>query len=91
MRMPPASARASGVQKRYFNQRGWAVIDALEQVSQACGTPVAQIALAWLLSRPAVTSPIIGANRPEQLQDALGAVDVTLTSEEIKQLDDAST
>jgi len=87
----PTSARASGVQKRYFNQRGWAVIDTLEQVSQACGTPVVQIALAWLLSRPAVTSPIIGANRPEQLQDALGAVDVTLTSEEIKQLDDAST
>jgi aryl-alcohol dehydrogenase-like predicted oxidoreductase len=86
----PESARASGIQKRYFNERGWAIIDVLEQVSQARGTTVTQIALAWLLSRPSVTSPIIGANRPEQLHDALGAVEATLTSEEIKRLDDAS-
>jgi aryl-alcohol dehydrogenase-like predicted oxidoreductase len=86
----PAGARASGVQKRYFNQRGWAIIDALEQVSQARGATITQIALAWLLSRPAMTSPIIGANRPEQLQDALGALEVTLSAEEVKQLDDAS-
>jgi len=78
--------RASGVQKRYFNERGWAIMDALEQISQARGATVAQIALAWLLSRPSVTSPIIGANRPGQLHDALGAIEVTLTSEEIRQL-----
>jgi aryl-alcohol dehydrogenase-like predicted oxidoreductase len=86
----PESARASGIQKRYFNERGWAIIDALEQVSQGRGTSITQIALAWLLNRPAVTSPIIGANHPEQLQDALGAVEVTLTNEEIQQLDGAS-
>src|SRR4051794_36124967 len=86
----PESARASGVQKRYFNERGWAIIDALEQVAQARGATISQIALAWLLSRPAVTSPIIGANRPEQLSDTLGALEVALTSAEIKQLDDAS-
>ncbi|HEU5102550.1 MAG TPA: aldo/keto reductase [Roseiflexaceae bacterium] len=86
----PESARASGIQKRYFNERGWAVIDALERVGQARGTSVTQVALAWLLGRPSVTSPIIGANRPEQLQDALGAVDIGLTDEEIKQLDEAS-
>ena len=86
----PPSARASGIQKRYFNERGWAIIDALEQVSQARGASVAQIALAWLLSRPSVTSPIIGANRSEQLQEALGAVEITLTKEEIEQLDGAS-
>jgi aryl-alcohol dehydrogenase-like predicted oxidoreductase len=86
----PESARASGIQKRYFNERGWAIIDALEQVSQGRGTSVTQIALAWLLNRPAVTSPIIGANHPEQLQDALGAVEVTLTNEEIQRLDGAS-
>jgi aryl-alcohol dehydrogenase-like predicted oxidoreductase len=86
----PPSARASGIQKRYFNERGWAVIDALEQVSQARGTPVTQIALAWLLQRPAITAPIIGANRPEQLQDALGAAEIALTSDEIEQIDAAS-
>ena len=86
----PESARADSVQKRYFNERGWAIIDALEHVSQAHGTTVTQIALAWLLSRPSITSPIIGANRPEQLQDTLGAVNVTLTNEELKQLTDVS-
>jgi len=86
----PQSARADGVKKRYFNERGWAIIDALEQASHAHTTTTAQTALAWLLSRPSITSPIIGANRPEQLQDALGAVEVTLTSEELKQLDSAS-
>jgi aryl-alcohol dehydrogenase-like predicted oxidoreductase len=86
----PQSARADGVKKRYFNERGWAIIDALEQASQAHTATMAQTALAWLLSRPSITSPIIGANHPEQLQDALGAVDVTLTSDEVKQLESAS-
>jgi aryl-alcohol dehydrogenase-like predicted oxidoreductase len=86
----PASARASGIQKRYFNGRGWAIIDALEQVSQAHGASVTQIALAWLLNRPSVTSPILGANHPEQLHDALRAAEVTLTSEDIQRLDSVS-
>jgi aryl-alcohol dehydrogenase-like predicted oxidoreductase len=86
----PGSARASGVQKRYFNQRGWAIVDALDHVGQARGATAAQVALAWLLQRPAITAPIIGANRPEQLHDALGGLDVNLTNEEIQQLDGAS-
>jgi aryl-alcohol dehydrogenase-like predicted oxidoreductase len=51
---------------------------------------ITQTALAWLLSRAFITSPIIGANRPEQLQDSLGAVNITLTNEELKQLTDVS-
>jgi aryl-alcohol dehydrogenase-like predicted oxidoreductase len=86
----PDSARASGIQKRYFNDRGWAIVDALEQVSRARGTSFSQVALAWLLSRPAVTSPIVGANHPDQLEDALGAANLALTEAEIKQLDQAS-
>jgi aryl-alcohol dehydrogenase-like predicted oxidoreductase len=86
----PESARASGIQKRYFNERGWAIIDALDQVSHAHNMTITQTALAWLLSRAFITSPIIGANRPEQLQDSLGAVNITLTNEELKQLTDVS-
>jgi aryl-alcohol dehydrogenase-like predicted oxidoreductase len=86
----PESARADSVQKRYFNERGWAIIDALDQVSHAHNTTITQAALAWLLNRPSITSPIIGANRPEQLQDSLGAVNITLMKEELKQLTDVS-
>lgn len=86
----PASQRASGVQQRYFNDRGWAIIGALEQASQARGISMTQAALAWLLARPAMTSPIIGANSPAQLHDALGAAELTLADEDIKRLDEAS-
>jgi len=86
----PESARAASVQQRYFHERGWAVIDALGQVAEAHSVTMTQVALGWLLSRPSVTSPIIGANTPEQLNEALGAVEVTLQVEEIKLIDDAS-
>jgi diketogulonate reductase-like aldo/keto reductase len=51
---------------------------------------VAQVSLAWLLTRPVVTSVIIGARRLDQLQDNLGSVALTLTAEEIKRLDEVS-
>jgi aryl-alcohol dehydrogenase-like predicted oxidoreductase len=86
----PESARADGVQKRYFNERGWTIIDALNRVAEGRSVPTAQVALAWLLSRPALTSPIIGANTPEQLRVSLGSVDVKLSGEEIAALDNAS-
>jgi aryl-alcohol dehydrogenase-like predicted oxidoreductase len=86
----PESARAGGVQKRYFNERGWAIIDAPARIAEARGVPMAQVALGWLLNRPAVTSPIIGANSPTQLNEALGAVEIKLSAEEIEALDDAS-
>jgi aryl-alcohol dehydrogenase-like predicted oxidoreductase len=86
----PESARAGGVQQRYFNERGWAVVETLRHVAEARGATASQLALAWLLSRPAVTSPIIGANNPQQLNETLRAVEINLSAEEIKALDDAS-
>ncbi len=86
----PASARADSVQKRYFNERGWAVVDALLAVAGEHGAAPASVALAWLLARPAVTAPIIGANSPEQLQDSLAAADLRLSPEQIARLDTAS-
>ena len=66
------------------------VLDALRGVAAAHGAGVAQVALAWLLSRPAVTSVIIGASRPEQLAENIGAAELALTPEDLDALDAAS-
>lgn len=64
-----------------------AVIDRVAQVSKARNTPMAQIALAWLLSRETVTAPIIGATKMQHLQDAIAALDVKLSADEITTLE----
>ena len=63
------------------------IVEQVASVAAARGVPRAQIALAWLASRPAVTAPIIGATRPQHLDDAIAALDVRLTPEEIDQLE----
>jgi aryl-alcohol dehydrogenase-like predicted oxidoreductase len=63
------------------------VIDAVRRVAQARGVAPAQIALAWLLAKPAVAAPIIGATKLQHLDDAVAALDVQLTAEEIQQLE----
>jgi aryl-alcohol dehydrogenase-like predicted oxidoreductase len=70
--------------------RAKVALQAMRAVSEATGLSVARIALAWLLTRPFVTSVIIGARTPEQLQDNLQASDVTLAGEHVAQLDAAS-
>ncbi len=66
------------------------VLSALRKVSEATNVSVARIALAWQLTRPFVTSIIIGAKKKEQLVDNLAAVDVKLSAEHVKLLDEAS-
>ncbi len=63
------------------------VIDRLGELSERRNVPRAQLALAWLLSRPGVTAPIVGATKPGQLKDAVSALDVRLTPEEIASLE----
>ena len=70
--------------------RAYDIIDAMKKIADAKGATVAQIALAWLLHQQAVTSVIIGAKRPEQLADNLGAVDVQLDAGELAALDAVS-
>ncbi len=70
--------------------RAAACIDAMRPIAQAHGVSVAQIALAWLLHQPQVTSVIVGAKRPEQLKDNLGASAVSLRADELKVLDGVS-
>ncbi len=65
-----------------------AVVDRLGEVATARGLPRAQVALAWLLSKPAVTSPIVGATKPHHLEDAAAALDLTLDHEEIAKLEE---
>ena len=63
------------------------VVAALRRVAQARGTGPAEVALAWLLSRPAVVAPIVGATKPEHLDAAVRALDLTLSREEVDALE----
>jgi 1-deoxyxylulose-5-phosphate synthase len=63
------------------------VIDRVGEIAKARGIPHAQIALAWLLQKPAVTAPIVGATKSHHLEDAVAAVDVKLSDAEIKDLE----
>jgi aryl-alcohol dehydrogenase-like predicted oxidoreductase len=64
------------------------VVDRLEQVAAERGEPAARVALAWLLHKPGVTAPIVGATKPEHLEDALAAEQLPLTDEEMAQLEE---
>jgi aryl-alcohol dehydrogenase-like predicted oxidoreductase len=70
--------------------RAYDCIDAMRLLAQAKGVSVAQIALAWLLHQPQVTSVIVGAKRPEQLTDNLAAAQVSLNADDLKALDAVS-
>lgn len=85
----PISARAGGA-KRYFSERNWILLDLMDALAKQKGASISQIALAWLLADPLISSPIIGANSIEQLKDNLGALDVRLTPAEKTTLDNAS-
>jgi len=76
--------------ERNANEETWRVLDALESVAAETGRSSAQVALRWLLQRPGVTAPIIGARSLDQLDDNLGATDFALSEEQIAQLNDAS-
>jgi aryl-alcohol dehydrogenase-like predicted oxidoreductase len=71
-------------------EKAFDIIDVMEPIAQSKNASVAQIALAWLLRQPAVTSIIIGAKNNDQLEDNLKAVDIVLTEEELQQLNDVS-
>ena len=74
--------------ERYNSPSDFDVVDRLAEVAAARGAPPAQVALAWLLSRPAVTAPIVGATRLGHISDALAAVQLTLTEEEVGRLEE---
>lgn len=70
--------------------QGYNIVDTLGAIAEDKDASVAQIALAWLLHKPGVTSVIVGARKEEQLIDNLGAADIALTDEEVARLDEVS-
>jgi aryl-alcohol dehydrogenase-like predicted oxidoreductase len=71
-------------------ERTWNILDVMAPIANAHGCTPARVALAWLLAKPVVTSVIIGAKRLDQLQDNLAAIELTLTQDEVGQLDEVS-
>lgn len=84
------SPRAGGVQESYANERGFAVLEALDQIAQAHEAAVASVSLAWLRAKPTVGAPIASATSPEQVAELVASVELELSAEELTRLDDAS-
>jgi aryl-alcohol dehydrogenase-like predicted oxidoreductase len=64
------------------------VVERVAEVAKARGVSRAQVALAWVLAKPGVTAPIIGASKPHHLTDAAAAISLTLSTEEIAALEE---
>jgi 1-deoxyxylulose-5-phosphate synthase len=71
-----------------YSDADFGVVDRLDEVAAERGLPPAQVALAWLLHKPGVTAPIVGATKPGHLEDAIAAADVALSREEIARLEE---
>ena len=87
---PPGTRRAEFDFPIVDKERTWKIIDAMTPIAKAHGCSPARVALAWVLAKPFVTSVIIGAKRLEQLKDNIAAVDLKLSADEIKKLDEVS-
>jgi aryl-alcohol dehydrogenase-like predicted oxidoreductase len=83
------SARGRKVEA-YLNERGFAILDALEEVTGRHGSTPASVALAWLIARSSITAPIASATSVEQLESLVEAVHLTLTDADLRALNDAS-
>ena len=75
-------------QDRYWHDREFATVEALQALAAEAGMSLVTLAVAWVLANPVITSPIIGASRPEQLADSLAALDVTLDADLLARLDE---
>lgn len=84
------SRRSAGDFPIVDKERAWNIIDTLKPIAEAHGTNVASVALAWLLTRPVVTSVLVGAKRMDQLEANLAAADLELSADEIRRLDEVS-
>lgn len=82
-------AQTDAIGKRFYSDEDLTIAQRVSDVAEARGLPMAQVALAWLLSKPVITAPIIGATKLQYLDDAVAALSVQLTPEEIKHLEEA--
>ena len=81
-----AKSDANILTARAFLESDYAIRDRVNEMAEARGVSAAQIALAWLLHQPVVTAPIVGASKMKHLDDAIAAVDIKLSEDEIKSL-----
>jgi len=79
---------AQRYQDRYWHEREFETVEALRPLASEAGMSLARMAVAWVMANPAITAPIIGASRPEQLDDTLAAADAALPADLKLRLDD---
>ena len=82
-----ARSSSDNVAKAFDRDGDKPVVDAVHQVADGRGVPMAQVALAWVLSKPVVSCPIVGATKPNHLADAVAALDLSLTEADIAKLE----
>jgi aryl-alcohol dehydrogenase-like predicted oxidoreductase len=75
-------------QGRYWHERAFATVAGLQRLADEAGTPLTTLAIAWVLANPAITAPLLGASRPEQLDDTLAAVEYKLDPSLKQKLDE---
>jgi aryl-alcohol dehydrogenase-like predicted oxidoreductase len=74
--------------KTLYNDSDFDIVNRVTEIAEQRGIPNAQVALAWMLTKPVITSPIIGASKPGHLEDAVAALSVKLSAEEINKLEE---
>ena len=85
---PSTRAKTDPIQKhRYYKQGDDEVVAQLRAIAKKRGIPPAQVALAWLMQKQGIAAPVIGASKPHHIADAVKALQVKLTEEEVKQLE----
>jgi aryl-alcohol dehydrogenase-like predicted oxidoreductase len=81
-------ARTDAFGRSLYSEADFAIADRVTDIAQERGIPGAQVALAWMLSKPVITAPIVGASKAGHIEDAVGALTVKLSDEEIKRLEE---
>lgn len=82
----PESRRAEGVQKLYMNERGYAILAAVDRIAEKHNATPAQISLAWLMAQPGVTAPISSGTTPQQVNELMQATELKLPGEDLEAL-----
>ncbi|MCG3253713.1 MAG: aldo/keto reductase [Candidatus Heimdallarchaeota archaeon] len=86
----PETPRAEGVKRRYFKDRNFETLKTLKKIAKEKEISMVQLAISWVVHQESITAPIIGGNSIEQLEENVGALEVKLTKDELKQIDEAS-
>ncbi|HXR85103.1 MAG TPA: aldo/keto reductase [Hanamia sp.] len=84
------SARGEGIGKKYLNDKGYQILKAMDKVAAQLKVSLSEIAIAWLLQKPFITSAIASATNEKQLHELMNATNLKLTNEQMKELDQAS-